>query len=127
MSGVEGEEFWARYSRSIFWSGGVFTGLGGVSEDHTARERNFITLVFICSLVALTAFISSFTSALTQLAIISRSVKDQFSQLHKYMQQHQISSGLCARITQNAKFVLMEKQQKTPEEDVELLKLISDP
>merc|ERR1719454_619508 len=111
----------------MFWSSGVFTGLGGVDGDHTTKERTFIIVMLITCLVILTAFISTFTSSLTHLAIISRTVKDQFSQLHKYMHQHAVSSALCARITQNAKFALEIKERHTPEEDVRLLELVSDP
>lgn len=77
--------------------------------------------------VVVTCFISSFTSTLTQLGITSSTTNAQFMKLHKYMRQHSISPKLCARITQNAKCVLYEKHLKTPEEDVELLKLISEP
>lgn len=123
---VREQDFWTRYSMGFIWSACVFVSINLV-EPLNDLERTFTIMSLVSGFVVVTIFISSFTSSLTQYGIVTNTTNVQFSVLRKYMKQHHISQRLSTRIVQNAKHVLHEKVLKTPEEDVELLKLISEP
>lgn len=123
---IREEAFWSRYCHSLFWATGQFTG-GVDPEPLNDQERVFIVFVMILSFLLATCFVSSFTSSLTQLQILSSHRAAKFQMLKRYMSQNHISHKLSIRVNRNARHMYSELQRKTPEEDVELLKILSEP
>lgn len=90
-------------------------------------ERIFTVLVLIFGWFVSAAFVGSLTTAMTRLHLIASKTSHQFSALNRYLSDYGISRELSLRVHQNARFALKEQTQHTPERNVELMALISEP
>mmetsp|Transcript_153113 Transcript_153113/g.293223 ORF Transcript_153113/g.293223 Transcript_153113/m.293223 type:complete len:862 (-) Transcript_153113:33-2618(-) len=116
-----------RYTTSLHWSLSQLTGgMDEVTPCNTA-ERTYVILVFLMTFIVAAVFVSHITSSMTRLHMITSHQSLQLSVLRKYFQQNKISKRLAARVFRNAKNASAEKQRFTPEENVELLNLVSEP
>merc|ERR1719454_1354858 len=64
---------------------------------------------------------------MTRLQMISGAKTAMFAGLYKYMCDNQISRRLVTRIKRNAHHAFEEYQRTTPESEIELLQLVSEP
>eukprot|EP00747_Dinoflagellata_sp_TGD_P028369 gnl/TRDRNA2_/TRDRNA2_133225_c0_seq2.p1 gnl/TRDRNA2_/TRDRNA2_133225_c0~~gnl/TRDRNA2_/TRDRNA2_133225_c0_seq2.p1 ORF type:complete len:881 (-),score=155.99 gnl/TRDRNA2_/TRDRNA2_133225_c0_seq2:146-2788(-) len=115
-----------KYATSLHWSLTQFIGSMDV-QPHNWLERLFAVLVLICAFMMSAAFISSITSTMTRLHIVSSRQTSQIAVLRRYMRQNGISQQLMTRIQRNAQYAMEEQQRNTPEAEVELLPLVSEP
>merc|ERR1719316_741311 len=90
-------------------------------------ERFFAISVLLFAFVVSAMFISSITSSLTRLQMISGSKTAMFAALRQYLCDNSISRKLVGRINRNAHHAFEEYQRTTPEAEIELLQLVSEP
>merc|ERR1712012_535655 len=81
----------------------------------------------VLALLVSAASVGSLTTAMTQLQIIASKRATQFAALNRYLSDYGISHGLASRVQQNAYHALTEQKRHIPENNVELMALISDP
>jgi hypothetical protein len=116
-----------KYTTSLHWSLAQFTG--GMDEVVACNlnERIFAIVVFVIAFVISAIFVSSLTSSMTRLHIISSRQSQQLVSLRRYLTQNGLPGRLAMRVQRNAQHALMEKQRFMPEEEVELLNIVSEP
>jgi len=122
MPGTLGE----RYLESFHFVLALFVGEHVIMPDYP-WERLFTVTVLFCAFVVTTTFVGTLTTAMTRLQIIASQKSAQFAALNRYLSDCMISSELAVRVQRNARHALRERKRNTPECDVELLALISDP
>lgn len=125
--GLEGEAFAKRYTLSLHWSLAQFAG--GMDEVTAANagERVFAICVFLLAFILASCFVSVITSSMTQGYLVSAQRSQQVAVLRRYLCQNNISKQLAMRVQRNALCTMTHQQLQTPEDGVELLRLISEP
>lgn len=135
---IHGEDSWAKsdqlqqgslawqYATSFHWSLAQFAGDMEV-DPRNVLERVFSILTLLFAFVVSAVFVSSITSSMTRLQMILGSKTTMFSELRQYLVDNNISPRLVARVSRNAHRAYAEYQRTTPEADIELLKLVSEP
>jgi len=118
--------FGERYLESFHVVLALFVGEHVIMPDYP-WERLFTVIVLFCAFVVTTTFVGTLTTAMTRLQIIASQRSAQFAALNRYLSDCMISSELAVRVQRNARHALRERKRNTPECDVELLALISDP
>jgi len=123
----ERQSIFYKYFMTLHWSLSQFAG--GMDEVTPANtgERVYTILVFLTCFVAAAAFISTLTSSMTQLNIIGSQHSQQLSQMRKYLYQNGITNRLALRVMRNAKHAVHEQQRMMPEDNVPLLRVVSEP
>eukprot|EP00427_Karlodinium_veneficum_P000624 CAMPEP_0169155918 /NCGR_PEP_ID=MMETSP1015-20121227/53666_1 /TAXON_ID=342587 /ORGANISM="Karlodinium micrum, Strain CCMP2283" /LENGTH=218 /DNA_ID=CAMNT_0009226537 /DNA_START=189 /DNA_END=840 /DNA_ORIENTATION=- len=122
----ERQSIFYKYFMTLHWSLSQFAG--GMDEVTPANtgERVYTILVFLTCFVAAAAFISTLTSSMTQLNIIGSQHSQQLSQMRKYLYQNGITNRLALRVMRNAKHAVHEQQRMMPEDNVPLLRVVSE-
>jgi len=116
-----------RYTTSLHWAASQFTG--GMDEvvPTNVSERIFAICIFALGFIMAAVSVSSITSSMTRLHIIGSQNSQMVSHLRRYLMQNSISSRLSLRLQRNAKHAMTEQSRFMPEDQVELLKLVSEP
>jgi hypothetical protein len=116
-----------KYALALHWALSQFTG--GMDEvlGHSLSERVYTIGVLTLAYIVSAVFVSGLTSSMTRLHIITSHQAKQFSQLKRYLIQNAISDSLTLRIQRNAQHSVQEGIRFTPEGQVDLLRLISEP
>lgn len=115
-----------RYATSFHWG---LTHFGGnVSIEPTNMdERAFAVLVLLCAFFISTFVVSSITTSMTRLHIATAHQTSQLSELRQYLLHNRIGRKLALRVQRNARHAIEEQQKNKPEEQVELLQVVSQP
>lgn len=119
--------FATQYALSFHWSISQFTG--GMDEIRAinTNERYFVVGVFLFCFILASLFLGSLTSSMTQLQFITNKHARQVQKLRRFLYQSNISGRTALRIQMNAQHAVSERQRLMPEDDVELLKVVSEP
>lgn len=123
---LHGDDFVYQYATSFHWSLTQFTGTMEIDPVNIS-ERSFAIFVLLFAFVVSAMFISSITSSMTRLQMISGSKTAMFAALRQYLCDNHISRRLVGRISRNAHHAFEEYQRTTPESEIELLQLVSEP
>jgi len=126
QSGISEENFAYKYATSFHWSLTQFTGTMELNPVNLV-ERAFAILVLLFAFVVSAAFISSITSSMTRLQMITGNKSEMFAALRIFLEENKISRRLTARLERNAHHAYQEFERSTPETEIELLKLVSEP
>eukprot|EP00928_Gymnodinium_smaydae_P025731 TRINITY_DN20407_c0_g1_i1.p1 TRINITY_DN20407_c0_g1~~TRINITY_DN20407_c0_g1_i1.p1 ORF type:complete len:824 (+),score=145.55 TRINITY_DN20407_c0_g1_i1:187-2658(+) len=116
----------AQYGLAFHWSLTQFTGAMDL-QPHNLEERYFAICVLMLAFLTTASFLSSMTSSMTQLQIILSRESEQFVVLRRYLAARGISQKLSSRVSRNARHGFKERQRQVPEDDVEVLALVSEP
>jgi len=71
--------------------------------------------------------VGSITTAMTRLQFIAAHSMEQMTLMNRYLAEHGISSRLAARVHRSVLHALSEQKRNTPESQVELMALLSEP
>jgi len=116
-----------RYWLSMHWSLSQFTGGMDEVTPQNLWERICAVSLWIIGFMLAAVLVSSLTSEITRLQIISNQHSQQLSILRRFLSDHSVSSRLAVRVQRNARHALQEMQRNMQEENVELLRLVSEP
>jgi len=115
-----------KYTWALHWSLAQFTGeLIFMPENST--ERGFAVFVLLLSFCASVVFAAGITTSMTRLMMVAGRHTSQLSTLRRYLFDHNISISLSVRMQRNGQHHLLEQKRNVPEDNVELLKVISEP
>jgi hypothetical protein len=115
------------YTVALHWSLSQFGGGMDEVRPQCMNERVFAICIFLMAFVTASVFVSNLTSSMTRLHMLSNYQSKQTSVLKRYLTDHSVSNGLHVRILRNAQHALWLQGRYVPEENVELLKLVSKP
>ncbi|CAE8648066.1 unnamed protein product [Polarella glacialis] len=114
------------YIAALYWSLGNFTGSTNIYPVSQSERIYGIVCLFLAFMLS-AMLVSSITSSLTRLEIATAKVSGKLNSLKRYLNDNDISSHVSMRVQRNATYALQEQQKRTPEAEVELLSLISEP
>jgi len=114
------------YLEAYRWQLANFVGESGI-HPQTIPEFLYLILTSIMAFVSACVCVSSITSAMTRLEIAVAHDAQRFSLLRQFLTEHKISIKLASRITQNAQFQAAQLKKKTPEHEIALLGVVSEP
>ncbi|CAE8648067.1 unnamed protein product, partial [Polarella glacialis] len=114
------------YIAALYWSLGNFTGSTNIYPVSQSERIYGIVCLFLAFMLS-AMLVSSITSSLTRLEIATAKVSGKLNSLKRYLNDNDISSHVSMRVQRNAAYALQEQQKRTPEAEVELLSLISEP
>jgi len=72
-------------------------------------------------------FVSNITSLMTQISIVANHQSHQLKVLSRYLQAHNISKRLSERLQRNVQHALRIQAGGTPEHEIKVLKLVTEP
>jgi len=124
---LQSESLEYRYLFALHWSLSQFNGGMDEVKAQNFEERVFNVSVFLIAWMLAICFVSGLTSEMTRLHILSSHQSRQLSILQRFLNQSRISDALALRVQRNAKHAISEKQRLMPENDVELLRMVSEP
>lgn len=115
-----------RYTTSLHWSLTQFTPASMEVTAVNDVERTYTVCVLIFAMITFSSFVSSITQSMTHLRAINARKYEQETKLHKYLNQHGISTQLASRVWHflNQKHVLQAAQTRTKENDVHVLQTL---
>lgn len=114
------------YCTAFHWALTQFTGSMDI-QAYNVGERLYSIIVLLIAFVISSFAVSSITTSMTRLQIVTAQQSTQFNDLRKYIAATGISKTLAMRIQRSAQSAVDSKQKNMPEENVELLKLVSEP
>jgi len=125
---IEAQRLGYRYAISFHWTLAQISGLGS-DEIHAQNlnERIFAIMVTFFSFAVASSVVSLLTSYMTQLHIMASTRSLHKNQLRRFLADQGISQDLSLRLQRNAEHRIKETEQHIPEEDVELLNIVSGP
>lgn len=110
------------YVWSLHWSLAQFTG-EVVFSPQSLGERTFAVLALLVTFILATLFVSSMTTAMTQLMIEVGKQSVALHTLRRYLVSQRISTALLVRIQRNAMYALAQQKKSPPD----VLDLVSEP
>lgn len=123
---IEDEALGPQYTASLHWAAAQLIGNINLNAQ-TYGERLFAVPVLGICFFASACFVSEITASLTRLSIVSGQQGRQFALLRQYLHLHSISPSLRLRVLKAAQYQVAERQQNMPDQEVELLQLLSGP
>mmetsp|Transcript_113051 Transcript_113051/g.292319 ORF Transcript_113051/g.292319 Transcript_113051/m.292319 type:complete len:789 (+) Transcript_113051:134-2500(+) len=124
--GIQELRFWQRYVTSLHWS---ITQFVGTMEIHpqTELERSYAIVVLVFSFVVTAGFVSRITASLTRLQILAGRKERELLLLRQFLRNCKVSPNLAMRVMRSARFALDLQEKSTQEQDVQILRVISEP
>lgn len=124
--GLHEEPIDYQYMTALHWSVTQFTGSMEINPRNTG-ERLFAVVTLIFAFMVATIFVSSLTSSMTQYYIVSSRQTKMVLELRRYLTKNKVSASLAARLQRNAHFAIKEMQQNVQEDEVEVMRYVSEP
>mmetsp|Transcript_12709 Transcript_12709/g.28840 ORF Transcript_12709/g.28840 Transcript_12709/m.28840 type:complete len:887 (+) Transcript_12709:72-2732(+) len=117
-----------RYSTSLHWSLTQFTPASMEVVPVNEVERFYTVMVLLMALVTFSSFVSSITTAMTHLREINQQKLQKETRLMRYLDEHEISKRLRARVLHyiQERSMLQQQQAKVKESEVDLFKVLPD-
>lgn len=116
-----------KYFTALHWSLTQFTPASMEVFPMNTGERAFAVTVLLFALLVFSSFLSSITTAMTQMRQLFSWFNPQISMLRRYLRYKQVSKSLTIRILRYVEHVLALQKQEVQEKDVILLRLLSKP
>jgi len=126
VHGMEDATIGYAYSTSFHWSLTQFTGSMDI-QPHNVSERSYAVFVLLLAFVVSASVVSSITSSMTRLQIVTAHQSTMISMLNQYLRDNSISRNVATRVQRNALHAFHELKKNTPEHQIELLALVSEP
>jgi len=95
--------------------------------SNSIPERLYAVLTLLFAFLASASVVSSITSSMTRLSIATAHDANMIMTLKRYLTDNDISARVALRVQRNASHALEERRRHTPEQDIELLQLVSEP
>merc|ERR1719330_1920676 len=90
--------FLMKYFTAMNWSVAQLQGSTDINPGKSAMERCFATMVTLCSVVILAAFVSKLANVLHRLGEIRDLKFRQMREVCNFLSEHHISAELCLRV-----------------------------
>lgn len=116
-----------QYFTSLHWTITQFTPAGMEVSPQNFHERIFAVIVCLVAMIFFSNFVSSITAAMTQLRQLSSQTNKEFAVLRRFLRDRKIHGDLRLRIVRYAEHRVSMRKSETQEQDVTLLKLLSNP
>jgi len=116
-----------QYLMALRWAFAQFSGGMDEIQPRSLIEHLFSAFVFLFAFWCGAVFVSLITSVMTKFFIEGNTNNTLLTDLRNYLEQHKISKNLALRLTRNAQHALWERERRTPEDAVELVRLLSEP
>jgi len=126
VKGLEDESLEHRYTASFHWSLTQFIGSADITPTNHL-ERAVAVIVLLTAFVGSASAVGSITTAMTRLQLLAGRGTEQLSVLNRYLVHNGISGRLAARVYRSVLHAMAEQKRHTPESQVELLPLLSEP
>lgn len=123
---IEDKEFKYVYTTSFHWALTQFSGSMDIQPQNFG-ERVFAIVALLFGFIFAAFVVSSITSSMTRLQIVMARQSTQVSMLNHYLWDNGISAKLALRVQKNAMVAAQSESRNTPEEEIELLALVSEP
>lgn len=115
------------YLTALHWSvTQFFCGAPPVAPTNV-NERLFNVCVLFFAIMMSAFIISSLTTSMTRLSIVAAEESQKFAALKDFLSQNNISPRVALRVQRNASYALQQLRKHTPEENIDLLGLVSQP
>lgn len=95
--------------------------------SNSSIERMYAAITLLFAFLASSAVVSSITTSMTRLSIATAHNANKIASLKRYLSDNCISARVALRIQRNAVHALEERRRYTPEKEIELLPLVSEP
>lgn len=115
------------YLAALHWSITQFFCGNSLVVPKNTGERAFNVFVLFLTIMMSASIISHLTTSMTRLSIVAAEESQKFAALQDYLSQNNISARVALRVQRNARHALHEQKRHTPEHDIELLGLVSQP
>lgn len=125
-SKVEGASLTMKYTYAAHWAASQFIGSTEVFPKNEV-ERGFGTFIMVFAFIWSASFISKITAAMTRLQLIASKKGMMYNSLRQWLSAHNITDELGTRIMTCARFFVEQREKHQDENDVELLKVLSEP
>lgn len=117
-----------QYSIAFHWALTQFTGaFADPWGEQTKAERVFGTFALFFGFLMASCFVSNITSLMTQISFVANHQSSHLKALTRYLQAHSVSKRLSERLQRNVQHALRVQAGGTPEHEIEVLKLVSEP
>mmetsp|Transcript_49196 Transcript_49196/g.158802 ORF Transcript_49196/g.158802 Transcript_49196/m.158802 type:complete len:830 (+) Transcript_49196:85-2574(+) len=125
VSGTDSLDVGGRYLVSYHWAMSNFVGNMNL-EGNTTAERLYSIFVLVFAFMVLAVVPPRITALMTRLSTAAVEQNALLTQLKLYLQDNGASAELAVRVERVAAGALRVHQQKTPESDVKLLRLLPE-
>jgi hypothetical protein len=125
--GVESMPWSSKYLLCLYWSLTQFTPGSPNLQPQNDGEKVFCVFTLLFALVAFSIVVSSVTNAMTRLFSMQASQKKNVWMLKRYLKEQKVTRDLNARIMRYVTIALGSRRRYVQSEDVELLRLLSQP
>lgn len=115
-----------QYMTSFHWSLSQLSGTMEVGPQNLG-ERIFAVGALLVAWMISASAVSVITTAMTRDSFFNIQGSMESVKLRKYLLEHCISRKLMARILRNASYAVAERTRNVTEDNLELLKLVSEP
>jgi len=116
-----------KYFTALHWSLTQFTPASMEIFPRNLAERIFSVLVLLFAMIVFSSFVSSITSAMTQLRQLNSGIDKGFVMLRRYLRVRRTTPDLTVRIVRCVEHRLSARKGEVPESDVALLQHLSKP
>lgn len=126
QKGLGGESEWDLYVASFHWSMSLFASEAEILPK-TTPERIYVIFAALSAYLVDAYIVSSITTSMTRLSIATAQDTKKILALKGYLYENGISAKVSSRVQLNALHALEEQKRRTPESEIELLGLLSEP
>jgi len=114
-----------RYMTSLHWAVAMFWGEHDSPCSTVAKM--FVISILILNFTLQIWFVSFITTAMTHVEIVSSTRSRHIADLNRFMADRKVAKAIALRVERTALFVISERNFNTPEDEVELLRCVSEP
>jgi len=123
---IEDRELGYRYTTSLHWSLTQFTPSSMEIFPRNSIERTYSIVVLFTALVVFSSFVSSITSAMTQLHQSNRFKSKQREDIRRYISDNKLSLELGNRIVAFVRKHRAGSRKRVHEQEIEILKVLPE-
>lgn len=118
---LDGEPFAYQYTTALHWSLTQFTPASMEVVPRNVLERTYTVCTVLFALVTFSSFVSSLTSAMTELRNLNSEKLEQCAMLRRYLRENRIDPSLMSRIWGWVEHKPNRPRRRTRAEDVAML------
>jgi len=115
------------YMTSLHWSLSQFTPTKMEVDPRNLLERVFAVAVLIFAMLVFSSFLSSISTAMTQIRTLNMEETRNYMKLERFMQDNRISFYLSTRIRRYLDYFVQDQKKHPSEKSVVMLELLSEP
>jgi hypothetical protein len=123
----DGDDWKMLYLTSLHWSLSQFTPTKMEVDPRNLLERGFAVAVLIFAMLVFSSFLSSISTAMTQIRTLNMEETRNYLKLERFMQDNRISFYLSMRIRRYLDYFVQDQKKHPSEKSVVMLDLLSEP